>query len=649
MTKANATPVRIFETNNAFQGLTKESFQFDGQTSPLALAFLSPDLDFAQTVQKLSLLAGNTPLVAVSTAGELCEVSGGSLYRSMEAKRANIVVQIFSPTLFSAVSIQTVPLHNEDIRRGAPSLDRDVRIDRIAQSLSQIRLPFQLDARDSLALTFLDGLSGCENYFMEAVYRSSRFPCLFVGGSAGGTFDFRNVYLFDGKRVVENHAISIFLKLAPGKHYGVLKSQNFRKTNKSFVILDADPDRRFVAATIDPETSEVSTIVEAVCKALNCAPSALGEKLTGHTFGIEIEGELFVRSVSGMDLDKGTISFFCDINPGDNLLLLQATDFVEQTTRDFKTFLEGKGHPVAGILNDCILRRLNNEPNLAKLTGIWDTPVAGFSTFGELFGININQTLTAIFFFEDDKGTYRDAFVDQFPIHYARYSAYFTRCRLSRMEILNRLRSNMIRRLTDYFNASSQLAQEIETVIGCASETRLIMEGIRSTVLSNASNFQEQSDDNLLEREFSKLGQATSGLRGILSVINGITAQTNLLALNATIEAARAGEAGKGFGVVATEVKKLASNTKTTLGKTQVAIGEIETSLTTLGTNIEATQGRLLGTHERYQGIVGQMEEIFGHMTQIERALGSLGALMDGQKAGLHQVAQDVERLKRLD
>jgi hypothetical protein len=134
-----------------------------------------------------------------------------------------------------------------------------------------------------------------------------------------------------------------------------------------------------------------STLVEALCGHLGCAPDNLEAKLVDYSFAIMVGKELFVRSISKLDTEAQRVHFYCDIAPGEELLLVRRTGLSKNMEQDFGRFMVGKsGSLVAGILNDCILSRLCNERELGNVGRITGAAVAGFSTFGEILGLNLN-------------------------------------------------------------------------------------------------------------------------------------------------------------------------------------------------------------------------------------------------------------------
>lgn len=174
-------------------------------------------------------------------------------------------------------------------------------------------------------------------------------------------------------------------------------------------------------------------------------------------------------------------------------------------------------------------------------------------------------------------------------------------------------------------NNASEAAEFSRQVDALAQEGSQKIQKIADTILSLAS-MTEQMQGKMTELDIS-----SARIASVTDVIKEIASQTNLLALNAAIEAARAGDSGRGFGVVAEEVKKLATHS--------------EQSVKEISELISITKQNTIAVNQAIAQTTGAMQIAAGEAGEVVNRFGEIMAAIDSSIKQVQGIAQQIDAL----
>lgn len=259
--------------------------------------------------------------------------------------------------------------------------------------LDQLRSQCTLQSKQSngFAITLVDGLSIDEEIFL-ATLNSALGSIPSFGGSAGDDVNLATTHVyFEGEFHTDAAAV---LMVNTRFEFEVFTTHHMHPTDCKFVVTDAEPQTRKVnELNADSATNEYADALELSVDQLS------NDICTLNPLAVKIGDQYFIRSIQSIEPDS-SLTFFCAMENGIALTLMQPNDLKENLKDLFKGIESRIGSPQIVIGCDCFLRRREAElkgedQQISELLKAFN--VIGLNTYGEQFsGMHINQTFTAV-------------------------------------------------------------------------------------------------------------------------------------------------------------------------------------------------------------------------------------------------------------
>ena len=205
-----------------------------------------------------------------------------------------------------------------------------------------------------------------------------------------------------------------------------------------------------------------------------------------------------------------------------------------------------------------------------------------------------------------------------------------------------------VKRIADSFEKNVELELLIAEINQKAEKTSKVASSsheLTGDVLVTTDELEDAMKNAILS--IASLESESKEITKIISTINAISNQTSLLALNASIEAARAGEFGKGFTVVASEIKKLASETSNATTVIEKLISSIQKKVEETNENINLIDYKVKATVKSTKEstkAVSLVIDVSKTITYILNIMGEQNILIKEVRNNMKQRAQQSEQ-----